>query len=1490
MQADDFVPVPSSASDAFVRQMREFGILLGSSRHASSPAFHVDNLAAARRALAAHRGDAALMAQFQTHIDADEDHFRRALRPIVVRSAVAGQAPSLARLLLGHAQLQAPVAALLLERFCVSIEDEERFVRVDLCDNVPKLILRQLRFLECVHDGPALAAKLVEVLSAVPTFAKRELLSCLPEIVDDSCHAIVVPALQVELEQSPELAVPILDAVAQLNVDPHLLADTRRAAVGLLRATRITDTPLVVRFLVLSAPADSCNATVDTLRDQLASLLREGVLSERGGAEDEYAHHGKSRKATKASLAGKVDAVALLIDSLRAALGARRDVAKAWMAQLELAAKRATAALEDSAAPVVAAIGSALGASDVWFLLCQHASGADGARDTDALIRRLVACELLSGDALCEAVSGEFAACVELLGSSAVALAGSLVRGATQAQRLSGGAFYRALFGAMKSSAPRTGLIGALVAHVGSAAPLEMEVALQTLVELAEARDNVPALLQLAPFINGLLDYLEVLSDAQLRLVFRVFTAIAGANDDQSAAAAEGVRNELRILMHKQLSHSEVTYKRIGVIGAVTHLTSIAGVPRQDVELSDEANEEASDLVRTLFERASALPTCMALLFDELASRVPLLHPLLVSHVLSSLLHVLPPLRVCAECDVNDERALWYGHTAGERSSGGEARCCDVIGAARLQEQNLLRPTHQQTRDAAADAAAALAASLRLAQAATRALRSGSIGDALRSSLHMFPWHASPSSLAPAERMTQARAIFCAGDWLRETASGAALDVLAEPNWSIDDPRLTLVRARIDDMLENERRLELFLRVLPDFALPSVNGGAPLLRIASKSGGAGSKRGGSSRSKKAAKKKSAKQGDDEDAPAAVDNEADEGDEHEEEEEDEDVEEIEVDDAGAVAAAAAAAPLSAGVVDVGDSLPLVDQLRPIMRELDVATFAALAHRGPIGALCIEALANDFAHKLAAHAALEKPLTARRVHNSGAAMFLATHSPVSALTLVASAIGALATHATRLHAQLTNRMRTLDPDNDVTGADEAVPQVDLPGGVPDMVLECDASLTERAFVAICHALTAVFRSSCVRRLASVRDVLLTRLTRCISSDCRLEAPRGALATFAMVFNHFARLGASLPKLAQLETAAALLDLLGALADVEPRTAVGGDDIDDDDDDAGAMVDVPPSVTGQLSALADGWLRATWARHADGKFRAEPLRRVVHACAHYDGDKILMLRALAHAAARFVLAERTNGGGADATSPVPPDDEMLERLLPPTHALVENNDDEGGDDDDSDVPLSRRVRLVESEYRVLTATTWSFWVAATHSELVNVFRNINTAPSPRYVENVKFICDVVRIWRVVLETCNLGANVHIMRSLMKDGTTAVALIANLTKSYLQMHMIECIEPLSALFEDVTRCSHLLHAGCETTKDKKDALLAPLVPRAKRMLEQLSLTLRAALTANKLNDSFSLFVHRDMHAADASRKPKKARRKDTPKIKSSPPATARR
>jgi hypothetical protein len=496
-------------------------------------------------------------------------------------AALAGVGePSLVRLLLGNAQLQAPVAALLLEKFCLFIDDEEQFVRADLHANVPKLILRQLRFLECVYDGAALAAKLVEVLGAVPLFAKRELLACLPEIIDDSCHAAVVPALQLELEQSPELAVPILDAVAQLNVDPQHLAHTRRTAVALLGATRLRDTPLVVRFLILSAPAESCTETVVTLREQLGALLAGGAFGanadggrgaddddDDGNADDDVMGGAAGKRKAKRrpeARAAEADAVTLLVDSMRSALASRRDVAKAWVILLDTAAKRAAAAAaaaaalasggansaappasavidEDSPPPAFAPAKTELGVADVWLMLCQRAGGADDARDADALVRRLVACDAAGRRRCCaRRCSGEFAACCRAARfAAALRWRARWCAAATPAQRDRPAArCTRALFG---------GDAGRDAARVVPGSARWWRTAARRRRsrrrrrcrrwwQLAESRENAAgAGAAGAVHQRSCSSFSRLLSDAHLRLVFRVFAAIAGADGDDES-------------------------------------------------------------------------------------------------------------------------------------------------------------------------------------------------------------------------------------------------------------------------------------------------------------------------------------------------------------------------------------------------------------------------------------------------------------------------------------------------------------------------------------------------------------------------------------------------------------------------------------------------------------------------------------------------------------------------------------------------------------------------------------------------------------------------------------------------------------------------------------------------------------------------------------------------------------------------------------------
>lgn len=69
-------------------------------------------------------------------------------------------------------------------------DDEEARSGGLAADSTPRLLLSQLRWLDFVQDSEALTTKLLECLQVSPKHIQRELVSFIPEIVDDSQHAV----------------------------------------------------------------------------------------------------------------------------------------------------------------------------------------------------------------------------------------------------------------------------------------------------------------------------------------------------------------------------------------------------------------------------------------------------------------------------------------------------------------------------------------------------------------------------------------------------------------------------------------------------------------------------------------------------------------------------------------------------------------------------------------------------------------------------------------------------------------------------------------------------------------------------------------------------------------------------------------------------------------------------------------------------------------------------------------------------------------------------------------------------------------------------------------------------------------------------------------------------------------------------------------------------------------------------------------------------
>jgi len=70
-----------------------------------------------------------------------------------------------------------------------------------------------------------LTEKMLEMVSITSLDIQREIITCIPEVLDDSEHTEVARKLSELLCQNTGLTVSILDALSNLSLRPDLLAE-----------------------------------------------------------------------------------------------------------------------------------------------------------------------------------------------------------------------------------------------------------------------------------------------------------------------------------------------------------------------------------------------------------------------------------------------------------------------------------------------------------------------------------------------------------------------------------------------------------------------------------------------------------------------------------------------------------------------------------------------------------------------------------------------------------------------------------------------------------------------------------------------------------------------------------------------------------------------------------------------------------------------------------------------------------------------------------------------------------------------------------------------------------------------------------------------------------------------------------------------------------------------------------------------------------------
>ncbi|KAM9408699.1 Fanconi anemia group D2 protein isoform 2-T2 [Pholidichthys leucotaenia] len=548
-----------------------------------------------------------IMQEFVTGLEAfveSPEQFRNCLLPCVPQfpdgessSSFSSFQESLLRMLLGVEMLQTLIIKTLLEKLPEYLFDGGN-------DDIPRMIIKQLKWLDRVVDPKELAAKLMELVSVAPVEVQRDIITSLPEILEDSQHSDVARQLNSLLQENTQLTVPILDALSSLNLSSSLLSEVRGAVMARMAAVQLEDLPVVVKFILHSVSVSDVYEVVCNLRKQLeleqcvlplVLQVSQSHIKSKGASE--------SRPASKAAASSSQDSVMLVMDCIKSAVRFQKTISEAWLKAIE--------SVDEVKNHKV---------MDLLVLLILHSANANQSRrGAERVLKAKVRTGLIQ-EPLLQKTFMDYSEVMRGYFPSTLALAQSLLRSPDPCVVPFGGHIYRHSFNSFDSYCHQE-VVGSLVTHVCSGMGGEVDVALDLLCGLVTEKPSEMAMY--AVFVKGILDYMDNLSPQQIRKLFHLLGRLAFGQQQQGSH----IQDDIHIVIRKQLSSTVAKYKRIGIIGAVMVVGSLGalrpeGKETQNGSLSQNAFRQVIGLLELVKSSSESSPEAAALYYDELANLI----------------------------------------------------------------------------------------------------------------------------------------------------------------------------------------------------------------------------------------------------------------------------------------------------------------------------------------------------------------------------------------------------------------------------------------------------------------------------------------------------------------------------------------------------------------------------------------------------------------------------------------------------------------------------------------------------------------------------------------------------------------------------------------------------------------------------------------------------------------------------------------------------
>ncbi|XP_023659923.1 Fanconi anemia group D2 protein isoform X2 [Paramormyrops kingsleyae] len=527
----------------------------------------------------------------------DQEKFKNCLLPCVPQaldestSSVSSYQESLVRLLLGVEILQSSVLGVLFEKLPEFMFDGVEESGLNICH----IVINQLKWLDRIVDCKDLAAKLLELVAVAPLELQRDIITSLPEILEDSQHGDIAQELKSLLQQNTKLTVPILDALSSLSLSPALLTEVRGVIMTTLVAVQLEDLPVIVKFILHTVSAlDACEVVSDLRRKLDLELCVAPQHNTKAGTK------GLSKFPPDNS---KEDCVSLLLDVIKTAVRFQKTISEAWMKAVENV-------VETDEHKVI----------DLLVLFILHTTNANHSRRGAEKLLRIKVREGHIREALLQRTFRGHGQVMRSFFPSILSLAQILLRSPETCVVSFGGSLYKLAFTAFDSYCQQE-VVGSLVTHVCSGLLGEVDAALELLCELVTQKPEEMA--RYAVFVKGILDYMDSLTPQQIRRLFYALSSLAFGKDQSSH-----IQDDMHIVLRKQLSSPVPKYRRIGIIGAVMVIGSMASTRDTDESstapqtgsLPKERHRQVTGLLELLRSCTEACPESAALYYDELAN------------------------------------------------------------------------------------------------------------------------------------------------------------------------------------------------------------------------------------------------------------------------------------------------------------------------------------------------------------------------------------------------------------------------------------------------------------------------------------------------------------------------------------------------------------------------------------------------------------------------------------------------------------------------------------------------------------------------------------------------------------------------------------------------------------------------------------------------------------------------------------------------------